>query len=138
MRAIDIVDPNDDGRQSIALPVRVNIHLRCSLACRVRVCRCESLLFQNIAVFLIRFPIHLVGRCMNESTDFRLFGRFQQNMSTDDIIVGKGMGVPEAGIHMGLGRKVDDRIDSVCEKTGSDIFRTGYITLDEGKVLHLE
>lgn len=74
VRSVHIVASDDYRGQLEALVVRLNKHLSCCFACRVRVCRRQYARLHQVVVIFLHLTIHLVSRHVDEALDLGFLG----------------------------------------------------------------
>ncbi len=95
VRAVDVVGTSNDNRHLEGVQVTLADELSSSLGSSVGVGGVESSLFKDVVLALQLLTVDFIGGDVDETLDVVNTSRFQENVSTNDIVVGESKAVTE-------------------------------------------
>lgn len=95
VRSVDIVRSNDDDRKLVRLVVSIDNHLCGSLGGSVWVGWCQKCGLEQIVTVSLDLTVDLISGDVDESFDTCVLGTLEQDVCSQNVVVGEGVRVSE-------------------------------------------
>ena len=133
--SVDVVGAHDDGLDGVAVPECGHEHFGGCLAAAVGIHGLQGFFFAMAVGSGVGGAVCLVGRHLDELLDAACFGALEEDLRAYDVGGGKGCGVFEARVDVGLGGEVDDGVDIVAVEAACDVVCGGDVASVEREIL---